>query len=225
MDSELAGAACAGLICVGMWALMAAGTGALAHTRMRRVEAALGRRALPTDERALLFYAGSSVVWLSALVLAAVGLFRRDWARLGRNCFFLFLGHMSLAVLAAIASMLSDAVGGAGPQPLPIVVTACVIVAASASAAVSFMFRWAALRATRIEASGPAEGDPPGAERWAIYVGSALFWPVGLVAALIYGKPENVRVGATALRIMLLHVLAIALAVCVALPIGVALAG
>ena len=224
MDSQLASAACAGLVCIGMWGLMAAGSGALAHLRMRRVEAELGRPARPEGERALLFYAGASVVWLSALVLSGVGLFRRDWVRLGRNCFFVFLGHITLAVIAAIASMMFDAGQGAGPQVLPIVAMACLIVAGSATAAVVFLFRWASLRAARIEASAPAVGEPPGAERWAIYVGSALLWPVGLVAGLVYREPQNVRVGANALRITLLNLLAIALGVCAGLPIFVAYA-
>ena len=217
MDEILA-ALCASSICLGIWGAIAAVAGFLAHRRMVSVERTLGARALPPDEWPYLWYAGASVVWLAALVLALLGLANRPWARLGRNCTFLFLAHMTVATLAAMGSVVADASGegGGAPSLAPLVVMACVIVVASALAAAVFVWRFAGARVARIEAL-PAEGAAPGLERWAVYAASALVWFVGIGAAAFYGKPENVRVGANALRISVVALTTIALATCVAL--------
>lgn len=215
MDEILA-ALCASSICLGIWGAIAAVAGLLAHRRMVSVERTLGARALPPDEWPYLWYAGASVVWLAALVLAIVGLANRRWARLGRNCTFLFLAHMTVATLAAMGSVFADASGGGDPSLVPLVVMACVIVAASALTAAAFVWRFAGARVARIEAL-PSEGAAPGLERWAVYAASALVWFVGIGAAAGYGKPENVRVGANALRISVVSLTSIALATCIAL--------
>ncbi len=223
MRDEIAGALCAGVCCLGSWGAIALGAGWLAHRRARNVERALGREALPPDELPLLFYAGASVVWVSALVLAVVGLVKRDWARLGRNCLYLFLGHMTLVTLAAMTQATLDSVNGRTGDPMGVVLLACVIVAGSAIASLVFFWRWAGARADRIAATADPSAEPPGAERFAVYAGSLLFWPVGLIAAVVYRAPESVRVGMNALRLTALHVVMIALAVCAALPVIVSL--
>lgn len=212
---QLLPAICACAICLGVWGAMAAVAGLLAHRRMVSAERALGSRAVPPDEWPYAWYAGASVVWLSALVLAIVGLANRRWARVGRTCAFLFLGHMTVATFAAMGAVLVDATGATGPSPAPLVVMACVIVMVSAVAMAVFLWQLAGARVARIEAL-PSEGAAPGLERWAVYAVSALAWPAGFAAAAVYGKPENVRVGANALRISLVVLTSIALATCVA---------
>lgn len=222
---ELLPAACASAFCLGTWGAIAALAAFLAHRRMAAVERELGRRALPADEWPYAWYAGASIVWLAALVLAIVGLARKDWARAGRNCALVFLGHMTLATLAATAMVVVDASSGARGSPLPLVIMACAMVAAGAIAAAISTWLFAGARAARIEALPVAEGaKAPGLERWAIYLVSAIAWPVGLAAALVYGKPESVRVGANALRISVAQLLSIALLVCAAIVVLVALA-
>lgn len=194
---------------------MAGGAGWLAHWRTRKVEAELGRPALPEGETALLFYAGASVVWLAAAVLALVGMAKREWTRAGRNCFFLLLGHFGLATLIAPLGPLGDAMHSR--SPLPFVIGICAILVISGFVASGFLWRWGSLRIARIEAEPPT-GDPPGLERWALYVGSVLVGMIGLVAALVYREPQNVRVGVTALRISTVYLLLIVTLVCVGLP-------
>jgi len=89
---------CTASICLGLWGGLAAAAVGLAQWRVRRVEATLGRRAEPSEEAVQLFYAGASVVYLSAAILALVGLAKKDWARTGRNCLLFFIGHISLVI-------------------------------------------------------------------------------------------------------------------------------
>lgn len=218
MAQDLTAALCASACCVGSWAAMAGGAGWLVERRVRRAEAELGRRALPSEERALLFYAAASTVWLVASVLAAYGLLARERARLGRSAYWILVAHFTLATLGACGIVVTGDEG-----PLPIVVMACLIVGGSALMSFGFAWRWSALRRARLEREEPTGERPPGLERWAIYAGALLAWPVGLVAGLLYAKPESAGVGTIAARLSMLQLLAIALAVCVGLPTLVAL--
>jgi hypothetical protein len=196
---------------------MAGASGWLAHRRMRKVEAELGEPASPGRERALLWYAGASVVWLSAAALAAVGLLKRERVRVGRDCFFILLGHFSLVTMAASLSVALQATGGSeatGP-----VLTAVTIVAGSAIAATVFAWKWAGLRAARLMEGPKSEATDPGAVRFLIYALSLAFWPAGFVAGFVYTHREDAQVGCWAIRCSLLHLLGIALAVCVGLAV------
>lgn len=134
-----------------------------------------------------------------------------------------------MVTLGATAMVVSDA-SGRGNDPMPMVLLACTMVGVGAVAAAIFTWRFAGLRATRIETQPvdaalssdaterPTRARAPGLARYAIYLTSAILWPVGLVAAVLYSKPENVRVGAVALRISVAQLTVIALAVCIGLP-------
>jgi hypothetical protein len=222
MDQDVFAAVCAGAICLGIWGALAGIAGAVAQWRTSRVERELGRPALPADEWPLLWYAGACVLWLSALVLALIGLSKREWTRAGRNSLFIFLAHITGVVFAAL---FSAALGDDGAAlPVPLIAVSCAIAGIGISAAAALGWVYAGARADRIE-KDPPTGKPPGAERFAIYAASLVLWPVGLVAAAAYSKPENVRVGATALRLSLLQVAAIAAAVCISLPIALSYTG
>lgn len=210
-----------GLCCLAVWAGLSLGLVGLAHLRVRAVERATGRPARPEDESPWLWYAGASVVWLSAAVLALVGLARRSHARVGRNCLALLLGHLGVASAAAFALVALERPGRSGPDPFGLVLLACAIVLTSSVFAVAFAWLWAGRRACRLAASPhpePAGAGPSPLERLAVYAGSAVLWPVGLVALLLYAKPHDAHVGRRAFRISLVHVELIALAVCVGLP-------
>ncbi len=217
MDESLASIV-AGLICLGLWAVMAAIAGGLGHLRMKRVETALGRRAEASPERVQLFYAGAAAVWVVAAALALVGLSRRDWARTGRNCLFIFLGH--IAFIIALVPFVMPSAGAVGPATVvPILVLACSVVAVSAVSAAFFAARWALIRAKRLEGLAPTDAPPLGAARYALYLVSLALWPAGLVGVLVFSKPENARVGATSFIFSLVNITGIALLVCVALPV------
>jgi len=210
--------AIASLICLGIWGVMALAVGAAGHVRMKRVEAALGRRAEPSPERIQLFYAGASVVWLSAVVLALVGLVRRDWARMGRNCLFIFLAHITL-IVALVPFVMPRATATSVASPVPMLILVCAIVAISALVSAFFASRWAFLRARRIEAEPATDAQPIGGLRYLLYLGSLALWPAGLVAVLVFSKPENARVGAKSFLFSLVNMVGIALLVCIGLPL------
>lgn len=218
---EVTPALCAGACCFAMYGLGAGGAGWLVHRRTRTVERDLGRPALPDPEVALLLYAGASVVWLSAAAIAAVGLFKREWTRAGRNAFFVLLAHFAILTAAAVGVTVGEPLGA--PPAALMVGMACAIVLGSAVMASAFLWRFGTARIARIEREPPT-GDPPGAERFAIYAGSLLVGMIGLFVPLLYKEPQNVRVGITALRLALVHLMGIVVAVCVALPILAALA-
>lgn len=220
---DLVAQLCAMACCLGGYGLLAGGASWLLHRRTLRVEEELGRRAVPPDEKPLLIYAGASVVWLSAAILAAVGLFRREWTRVGRNCAFILFGHLGLATVAGtLVPVARDARGG---EPLAIVAMACAIVLGSAAASVVFLWLWGARRLARLEALPPT-GDPPSTvERVAVYLASFLVGLAGPIAAAIYRHPQNVRVGVTALRVSLVNLSLIVLAVCLGIPALVYLYG
>ncbi|MBW2462858.1 MAG: hypothetical protein JRH11_14495 [Deltaproteobacteria bacterium] len=216
MDDTLASIV-AGLICLGLWGVLAMIAGGLGHFRMKRVETALGRRAEASPERVQLFYAGAAGVWLGAAILAMVGLARRDWARTGRNCLFIFLGHIALVI--ALVPLVLPADGAVLPaMVVPILVLACSLLAVSSLFTAIFAARWALIRAKRLEGSSPTDALPLGAARYALYLASLAFWPAGLVGVFVFSKPENARVGATSFIFSLVSVTAITLGVCIALP-------
>ena len=213
------GALCAGLCCLGGWAVIGGAAGWLAHRRMRSVEASAGHRAEPPHEGRWLWYAGAVTVWLAAAVLAVVGLLKRDRVRVGRDCTFILLGHFTLVT---VGSVVTTMIGDPGDMdPLPIVVLACLVAGGGLTVAPVLAAVWAMRRAKRIAAQPPT-GDPPGAERFLLYGASLLLWPVGLVMAFVYAKPENVRVGAIALCMSLAQLWLIAVGTCVGLPLLVA---
>ncbi len=212
---------CAGLCCFGMYGLGAAGAGWLAHWRTRKVEADLGRPALPEAETALLFYAGASVLWLSAAVLALVGMFKRDWTRAGRNCFYILLAHFGLVTALATLGPIGDAMHQRVPGPF--IAAICGFVLLCFGAACAFLWRWGSLRVARIEALPPT-GDPPGAERYALYLASILVGMLGFIMPFVYREPQNVRVGVTALRVSMVYVMLVATGVCAAIPVVMVLA-
>ncbi|HJL14867.1 MAG TPA: hypothetical protein RMH99_04375 [Sandaracinaceae bacterium LLY-WYZ-13_1] len=226
MSEELAGRICGGLCCLGMWVALAGGAGWLAQRRTRRVEQELGRRASPGREPAMLWYAGASVVWLSAAVLAAIGLARRERVRLGRDCLFILLGHFTVV---ALASILGTGFEGSRTEPLGPLLIAVAVLSASAIAAFAFAWVWSGLRRARLAGPprvdegpyrSPEEGDdpePPGAWRFLLYGLSLVMWPAGFVSALVFGKPHDAHVGMWALRASLVQLLAITLAVCAGL--------
>ena len=217
MAHDVAAAICASACCVGSWAAMAGGAGWLVERRVRKVEAELGRRAVPPEEHAALFYAGASTVWLAAMAMAAYGLLKREHARLGRNAYWILVAHFSLATLGACGIVVAG-----DESPLPIVVMACLIVAGSFCMALGFAWRWSGVRRDRIAAEPPTGLEPPGPERWAVWIGSAVAWPVGFVALLVFREAERVGVGTTAARLSLGQIALVALGVCLALPILVA---
>lgn len=216
-----------------------------AHHRMARVEATARVRAVPKDETALLWYCLASLVWLSAAVVAVVGVSKREWARLGRNATWMFLAHMLVAVIAAfVCAVLSE---GARSEPpslselVPLLTAACAIAGANCLVACALAWVWAGRRRDRIErdagthggnpahayrtpwADGSGEERRPGVWRFALYAGSLVFWPVGLVAVMVLSKPVNASVGAWAFRFSLVQIAMIAVAVCGGIPVGLAL--
>ncbi len=219
MGDQVMAAACAGLFCTGCWVVLAMPLGWAAHRRMRAVETADGARAVPANEWPYIWYAGSALVWLCAAVLAVLGLAQRKWARAGRNCTFIALAHFTLLTVGV--SLITAASPGGSPRSVasPVLV-ACLMVGAGALVAFVLILLFTLERARRIS-SQPVEGHGPNAlERWAVYLGTVFIWPVGLIAAAIYTKPENVRVGMNALRITAVTFVLVALAVCVALPVA-----
>lgn len=207
----------AGGCCLGIWAVVGGSAGWLAHRRMRSVERYLGVRAEPANESRYLWYAGAAHLWLAAAALALVGLSSGRWARSGRDATFIFLAHFTFVTFGAIA------IGPSAQGPLvrnmvPIITVACIVVGLGFTAAIVLGFLWASARARRIEAL-PRMGPPPGAERFAIYIGSFLLWPIGMVAAGAYRQPQNVRVGATALRLSLTGMGIFVVVASVAIPI------
>jgi len=222
--------------------VFALGAGWLAHLRSSRVEATLGARALPKDEMPLLLYAAASLVWLSAAVIAVVGLCTPKWARLGRNATWMFFAHLGVAVVGAAACVLvRDAHEAAGPSYLselvPLLSAACAITALNALAAFAFLWVWVGRRGKRIERgvarsredasayrapsppAGAAREESPGAWRYALYAGSLLFWPLGIVGLVWLSSPSNARVGASAFRLSLAHLATITFIACGAIPL------
>ena len=217
MSDDAFATLCSLLICLGVWGGFAAAGAALAQWRVRRVEANLGRRAEPSEEAVQLFYAGASVVYLGAAILALVGLAKKDWARTGRNCLFFFIGHITL-VIAGMPFVLAQSGREDAAAVVPILILACVIVGLSLLVASYFAVRWSALRTRRIEALPATGTEPLGAVRYVIYFGSLAIWPVGLVCAAVLKEPENVRVGATSFRLSLANFVGVGALVCIALP-------
>lgn len=209
-------------MCLGTWGAMAGASGWLATYRMRSVERATGGWAEPPNERRYLWYAGAAVAWPIAAALALVGLASRRWTRTGRDCALIMLGHFTLAVLGSIGVALAQE----PPQsdPFPMIVFACVMVGGGALAAMIIVWKWAGARAHRLASEEPT-GDGPGAERFAVYLASLAAWPVGFIAAALYTKPENVRVGTTAMRLSLGVLVAVVAIVCVGLPVIAATLG
>jgi hypothetical protein len=219
MHDELGPALCASAICMLIWGGMAAGAGALAHWRMVRVERDLGTQALPAHEWPQLWYAIAAIAWPFAAVLAAVGLFRRAWARAGRNTFWILLAHFSVTTIGATVSMIFDA-QHSGPG-IGVVFMACGMVLFGATLAMIMTWRFTSARADRI-ASEPHEAEakePSTLERLAIYIGTVMAWPIGIAAAVVYSKPHNVRVGMGALRVTALVFTAISWAVCIGISV------
>ena len=152
------------------------------------------------------------------MALAAFGLFSPERARLGRNAYWILVAHFSLATLGACGMVVTGS-----ESVVPILVMACLIVGGSAVMALAFAWRWSGARRDRIEADGPGSEPGPGPERFALYAGALLMWPVGLIGAFVYAEPHNVRAGTVAARLSMLQCFGIALAVCVGLPILAAL--
>jgi hypothetical protein len=212
---------------------------------MERAETTMTGRAVPDNEAVLLWYCLASMVWLSAAIVAVVGLAKRRWARLGRNATWIFLAHMLVAVVASIACVVINQGRRSDMPPLeealPLVVAACVIASANFLAAAAFAWAWAGRRRDRIERDGARRPDqdhayrgpgwppqssgeyPPGLWRFALYAGSLLFWPAGVVAVIVLSKPKSAGIGASAFRCSLIHMMAIVMAVCGAIPVGLAL--
>lgn len=213
---NLAEALCAGSVCLGTWAALGGASGWLATYRMRSVERATGGWAEPPNERRYLWYAGAAVAWPIAATLALVGLASRRWTRTGRDCALIMLAHFTLALFGSLGVALAQ--DGPGDNPLPLVIYACVMVGAGALAAMIIAWKWAGARAHRLASEEPT-GAPPGAERFAVYLASLAAWPVGFIAAALYTRPENVRVGTTAMRLSLGVLVAVVATVCVGLPV------
>ena len=224
MEPEFTAALVAGTIVLGGWSVVAVVLGYLAHRRMTRVERELGSPAVPPFEQPLAWMAGAFVAWPFAAVLAVIALAKREWARLGRNLTFIFLGHMTAAVLAAMAAVLVNSPRAGAQTTLeelgPVVVAACVILAAGVLVAVVLAWVWLGRRSARIHLQAPRAGNGPGPWRFALYAASLLMWPVGIVCAVVYTQPHDVHVGANALRCSLVQIAIIALAVCIGLPIA-----
>lgn len=201
---------------MGAWAPMGLGLAALARWRMRKVEDATGERAEPANEGRILWHAGAVIAWPTAAVLALVGLASRRWTRSGRDAAYILVGHFTAYVLVACGVVIFTAPSGGPPRgsepPVAMLAMVLGLVAVGFGAAAVLMWRWASARTTRIEAMTPTGGPSPGAERWAIYAGSLMLWPVGFIAALIYDKPENVRVGTTAMKLSALHLVLLVVA-------------
>jgi hypothetical protein len=142
------------------------------------------------------------------------------WARLGRNASLIFLLQITGCVLGAIGVGAWNAVNpprSTADELFPIVVVASANLAAGVLLATPLVWAWAGRRADRLRLA-PARGEAPGLWRFAVYAASLLFWPVGVLLAVIFNAPENARVGANALRCSLLQLVGIAVAVAVALP-------
>lgn len=221
-SSDVLARLCASVFCLGVWGALAAGSGWLAHRRVRSVEGATGRPARPDGEGPLLWYAGAAVAWPFAAGLALVGLISRERARVGRNCFYLLLGHFTLATVGAIAIAVVRPDDLGSTEIYGAVYFACGLVASGVLAAAGFGWIWAGRRARRIASEPPSGAPPEGWVRVLLYLGSAVFWPAGLVSAAVFTKPESAAVGATAFRVSLLHLVTVAIAVCVGIPIVIA---
>lgn len=216
MRDEILPAVLAGLCCLAMWSPVAALLAFAAHRRMRAVEAADGGRAEPAHEGPLLWYAVSAVAWPFAFGLAVVGIARRPWARVGRGSTLILLAHLTVAVLAAVASMIASA--GRRDDPLPFVIMACAMLVTGALLAAIFAWRWSGARARRL-ASAPPAGGGLGAARFALYAGAAFVGMLGLLAPFVLTKPEDAHAAKIAFRISVTHLALIVLGVCTALPI------
>ncbi len=209
---------------LGVWAVLGAAMGWLAHARMTRIEAATGRRAVPALERELLWYALASLVWLSAGIVAVICVAKREWARVGRNATVLFVLQVALAVLAAGACAAVNAeaehesVLPSAKELFALAVAACVLASINFLVTCGFAWVWASARRDRL-VRGARPGAGPGAWRFAAYVGSLFFWPVGFVCVGVLSSPADATVGARAFRLSLVNVAVTALAVCVALPL------
>lgn len=218
--ADLLAVSIAVLVTLGGWSGVAAAAGYFAHRRMRLAEAELGASAVPRDELPCLLMGAAWVTYPAAFVVALVGLVNRGWARLGRNATFVLLAQISAAVLSAIGAMIHNRLvppSSKMSELLTIMIPACAMCGIEILIAISYFWIWAGRRAARL-AGPPAEGPPPGKWRFAVYLASLVFWPVGLVSAAVFSKPENSCVGATALRCALVDVAAIAIGVCVGLP-------
>lgn len=209
---------------------MAGASAWLAHRRMTRVEGELGGRATPGPEGAMLWYAGASIVWLSAAVLAAVGLLRRDRVRVGRDSLFILLGHFTVVTLGAV---IGSGFEGRHHSQMGPVFMAVSVVAVSAIASFVFAWRWSGLRCARLAPHDAGPSGPyrtpeteaperPGAWRFVVYLASLIMWPAGLVSAFVFDKPHDAHVGMWALRASLAQLLSIALLVCVGLGVLIA---
>lgn len=218
--ADLLAVTLAAVVVLGGWACLAALVAYFAHRRMRRAEADLGAPALPSDETPLLLMATAWIAYPASLVVALVGLVNPKWTRVGRNATFVFLAQISAAVLAALGAVIWGSLGPPGSesdQLLSIVVASCAIAGIGILVSLCHFWLWAGRRAARLRAR-PAEGPAPGWWRLAIYLVSLVFWPAGVVSAVVFSKPENAGVGATALRCSLVQFAIIAVAVCVGLP-------
>ena len=206
----------AGLCCLVMWAPIAALPAWGAGRRMRAVEEADGIRAEPAHEGALLWYAVSSIAWPFAFGLAVVGLARRPWVRVGRGSTLILLAHFTFVMLAVLG--LRIATSERREDPVHIAVMVCAIVVACGLLFATFAWRWSGARAARLAAAPPAGGGLGGA-RFALYAGTLLVALIGLLAPFVLTKPEDAHAAKVAFRIALVHLMAIVLGVCIALPV------
>ncbi len=150
-----------------------------------------------------------------------MGWVRRPWARLGRNATLVFLLQITGCVLGAIGVGTWNAVNpprSTADELFPIVVVASANLATGVLLAMPLLWIWVGRRADRLSLA-PPRGEAPGLWRFAVYAASLVFWPLGVLLAVIFNAPENARVGANAFRCSLLQLVGIALAVCVALPL------
>ena len=223
MNVELIGAIIAIFIVIGGWVAIASLVFFLSHLRMVRVESTLAGPALPAHELPLLWLAVSSIAWPFAAGVGLVGLFKREWVRLGRNATLILLVHFTVAVLEASVAAVANVGRGQGSssaaeEMFPIVVMACLMVGVGALLATILFWIWSGRRMRRIQ-SQPRRGPTPGSWRFVVYLSSLLFWPVGIVCLPACSSSENVHVGTSAFRCSLLNIAGIALSVCLALPI------
>jgi hypothetical protein len=218
--SDVGAAVIAGIILVAIWLCIAAPAGFLVHRRMRRAEARLGTPALPPHELPLLLMAVAAVAWPVALVVALAAWLMKDGQRLARNVTLIFLLQITASVVGAACLTIWHAANPAASEAeelLSLVVMACATLGTGILAATPFLWIWAGRRADRLRLA-PPRGETPGLWRFAVYVASLFFWPLGVVLAVVFTAPENARVGANAFRCSLVQLAGVALAVCLAVP-------
>jgi hypothetical protein len=219
--TDLGASIVAALVLLGIWLALAAPVGYLAHRRMQRVERELGGPAQPADELPLLLRAVAAIAWPVAVVVGIVVWLRREWARLARDVTLIFLAQITASVLSVCALVITQTVdppGGSAEELIPLVDLACATLAFGLLLGTVFLWLWAGRRADRLR-RGPPQGPAPGLWRFALYAASLLAWPAGIALAVIFTAPEKASVGAAAFRCSLIQIAAIALAVCIALPL------